>query len=103
MYDRNRGENWVLLNHVRYRLYIQSDVLLLSFKILALNVWPSPRPGPAAWEACSGEVSPADLWHRSSCVDPLPKKLKNVQVVVVGFFEKCWYGGGLSHYGGSIV
>lgn len=56
-HDGNCGENWMILNHVRHKLYIQSDVLLLLFEILACSVVSQP--------VLSGLGSA--LWRNASC------------------------------------
>lgn len=59
MHDTNRGENWILLNHVRHKLYTQSDVLLLPFKILA--------PAYAVVSQCVPSSPGSMLWGNDSC------------------------------------
>lgn len=80
-YGANPGENWILSNHVRHKLYIQSDVLLLPSerRAPARAVVSQPVPGGLGRRSlekgflrahCGGHLHE----RRSSCVDPLRKK-----------------------------
>lgn len=116
MCDVNHWENWMILNHVRHKLCIQSDVLLvlseivlmcavllvLSEIVLTCAVVSQPvrsSLGSALWRNASGRHCSGCLHeHRSCCMDPLHKKFKNVDFVM-DLFDNHWYGGCLSRYG----